>query len=468
MNTNFCNIPVFQEEKESTIYQKDISNLLIFMQQFHPIPILDENRFEIIKVKAKELYDQYGTDRETKLSDFQANLNKWLALFEDAHSLVMLEDKDLYPYTMRYYNGDFFFHTLSSAYPNCTGKKIVSINGLQIKDLIQKLDSCIPSENKIKAGITGSFFMNHKAFLNLLGIDTHSELEFTFGDGSEIKIKTANQNVAQNNHVVKVDKHPITAREENAFHYKIVNNKCYFQFNTIIDRFSYEEGCRFMEIEPDTQILQSLPKFCDFLEEMSNDMKCKNITTLVVDLRYNGGGNSLLGDILLKFLGVEIEKIHQYTTYTRYSDFLESCYPVLFRQINKECNIGSLINQKELGIDSVKLPELKYSFEGKVYFIQGQNTFSSANYLLTLIKDNALFPIIGTPTSQKPSCFGDVLPIQLPFTKTKGYISFAYFERPNKENSNNSLFPDILIETTLDDYLSGKDACWDYIIQHNP
>ena len=71
---------------------------------------------------------------------------------------------------------------------------------------------------------------------------------------------------------------------------------------------------------------------------------------------------------------------------------------------------GKLVEQNQVMNDfTAGMPKPSSRFHGEVTFIQGQNTFSSANYLLTLIKDNALFPIIGTPTSQKPTCFGDVL-----------------------------------------------------------
>lgn len=105
-------------------------------------------------------------------------------------------------------------------------------------------------------------------------------------------------------------------------------------------------------------------------------------------------------------------------------------------------------------------------FSGQVYFLQGQNTFSSANYLLTTIKDNALFPILGTPTSQKPTCFGDVLPVRLPLTNIQGFVSHSYFIRPNEEDKTDSLTPDIFIPCSLEEHLHGKDPCWKWIEMH--
>ena len=123
---------------------------------------------------------------------------------------------------------------------------------------------------------------------------------------------------------------------------------------------------------------------------------------------------------------------------------------------------GKLVEQNQVMNDlAADMPKPSSRFHGEVTFIQGQNTFSSANYLLTLVKDNALFPIIGTPTSQRPTCFGDVLCVELPYTQTKGYISHSYFVRPDERNQETSLLPDSLIRTSLKDWLNGKDACWD-------
>ncbi|WP_242386613.1 S41 family peptidase [Phocaeicola sartorii] len=115
-----------------------------------------------------------------------------------------------------------------------------------------------------------------------------------------------------------------------------------------------------------------------------------------------------------------------------------------------------------------EVPLSKYKYTGKVVFIQGQNTFSSANYLLTTVKDNHLFPIIGMPTSQKPTCYGDIIPISLPFTGTKGYVSHSFFRRPDSLlDEETTLMPDTLINTSVADYLKGVDNCWDWIKRLN-
>ena len=453
-------IPILYTDKAGNLYQNEVMNLLAFIKEFHPLPLVDEAAFTRFETYAEALCDKL--DERMGRPAFQVELNRWLALLRDAHTFLMLDDASLYPFTLRYYEGSFYFRSLPDSVPDCTGKELIAMNGRAVDSLIQELMVYVPSENQVKACITGSFFMNHKAFLNALGIDTSTVLQFMFADGSEVCLPSSLDKGTAGSHQVKQVLHPVTARRNEPFHYQITGDTCYFQFNAMIDRFSYWQGCRLMQVSSDKAVADSLPLFADFLDEMARAMTVHNVNRLVIDMRYNGGGNSVLGDVLLEFLGVSFQDIRPFRFYIRVSDFLQTCYPALFIRDKYESMRGKLVEQNQVMNDlAADMPKPSSRFHREVSFIQGQNTFSSANYLLTLVKDNALFPIIGTPTSQSPTCFGDVLCVELPYTQTKGYISHSYFVRPDERNQETSLLPDSLVRTSLKDWLNGKDACWD-------
>ena len=453
-------IPILYKEKAGNPYQHEVMNLLAFIKAFHPLPLVDEAAFARFEKYAESLCDKL--DERMERPAFQVELNRWLALLQDAHTFVMLDDTSLYPFTLRYYEESFYFRSLPDSVPDCMGKELIAMNGRAVDSLIQELMVYVPSENQVKACITGSFFMNHKAFLNALGIDTDRDIRFMFADGDEVRLPSSLDKGAAGSHQVKQVLHPVTARRNKPFHYQITGDTCYFQFNAMIDRFSYWQGCRLMQVSPDKAVADNLPLFADFLDEMACAMAVHNVNRLVIDMRYNGGGNSVLGDVLLEFLGVSLQDIRPFRSYIRVSDFLQTYYPALFIRDKYESMRGKLVEQNQVMNDlAADMPKPSSRFHGEVTFIQGQNTFSSANYLLTLVKDNALFPIIGTPTSQSPTCFGDVLCVELPYTQTKGYISHSYFVRPDERNQETSLLPDSLIRTSLKDWLNGKDACWD-------
>lgn len=453
-------IPILYTDKAGNLYQNEVMNLLAFIKEFHPLPLVDEAAFTRFETYAEALCDKL--DERMERPAFQVELNRWLALLRDAHTFLMLDDASLYPFTLRYYEGSFYFRSLPDSVPDCTGKELIAMNGRAVDSLKQELMVYVPSENQVKACITGSFFMNHKAFLNALGIDTDRDIRFMFADGGEVRLPSSLDKGAAGSHQVKQVLHPVTARRNEPFHYQITGDTCYFQFNAMIDKFSYWQGCRLMQVSPDKAVADSLPLFADFLDEMARAMAVHNVNRLVIDMRYNGGGNSVLGDVLLEFLGVSFQDIRPFRSYIRVSDFLQTCYPALFIRDKYESMRGKLVEQNQVMNDlAADMPKPSSRFHGEVTFIQGQNTFSSANYLLTLVKDNALFPIIGIPTSQSPTCFGDVLCVELSYTQIKGYISHSYFVRPDERNQETSLLPDSLVRTSLKDWLNGKDACWD-------
>ena len=443
---------VHREDAQTTLFQADFLNLVDFIQQVHPLPDVDARKFEVLSHTAQAAYE--GMGKLETLPDFWTKVNQWLAQLRDAHTFFMPDFKEAYSYTIRYFNGSFYFYALPDTCPNDTGVVITAINGQAMKEVADRCYTLLPSENSAKACIFGSFCLSQKSFLHALGIDTRGGLHFSLSNGNEVEMPIgmlASRAIRQR--LVKRMTHPITGQQEAPYTCRLINNVCYFQFNAMYDRFTYLQSCRLRGIEADEAVVQALPLFTDFLRELGTVLKRQRIKTLVIDLRYNGGGNSLLGDQLLQFLGINLDDIHSYQTHIRRSSFLITHYPHLFS--TRTDNHTETAWMKDIP-----------PFSGQVYFLQGQNTFSSANYLLTTIKDNALFPILGTPTSQKPTCFGDVLPVCIPLTGIRGFVSHSYFIRPRKEDKADTLTPDIFIPYSLEEYLHGQDPCWNWIEMH--
>ena len=95
------------------------------------------------------------------------------------------------------------------------------------------------------------------------------------------------------------------------FIYKIYSDKsiCYLQFNSCIDQKSllqqyYQSrgiGWKDISDEVEKKILL-YPRFDSFLENMFKEVEAGGIKTLVVDVRNNRGGNSMLCKQLLSWL----------------------------------------------------------------------------------------------------------------------------------------------------------------------
>lgn len=152
---------------------------------------------------------------------------------------------------------------------------------------------------------------------------------------------------------------------------------------------------------------QSVRQFTDsVLDFITNN----SVDKLVVDLRNNGGGNSRLLDPF----------------------------------------INSIAQNKGL------------NQAGKIYVVIGRDTFSSAilNALSFKKKTAAIF--VGEPTGGKPNHYGEVKYFTLPNSGLAVTYSTKYFR--NAPEDTPSLFPDQLIELSIDDYLKGRDPVLEAIL----
>ena len=239
-----------------------------------------------------------------------------------------------------------------------------------------------------------------------------------------------------------VDMDPIMRRHASNYDYRLFPDQsiCYLQFNQCMD-------------VPDAP-------FETFLDDMFARMEENRIKTLVVDAQYNSGGSSrLCGQLLLHLR--PWDKMQDFTTYIRFSDLMAAYDP---RIAKAKVEWQSHGHQDELyRVPAQKRPKgfrQPKLFKGRVVFVMGKRTYSSAGILLTLARDNHIGTIIGTTSTFSPSHFGEILPYRLPNTGVLGSIPCKYFVRPDAATADAPcLEPDIAID--LDD----KDASWRFICE---
>ena len=219
---------------------------------------------------------------------------------------------------------------------------------------------------------------------------------------------------------------------------------CYLQFNQCNDARTLRD--------------ESLPRFDKLLDAMFADIEKQGIATLIVDVQYNNGGSSKLCDELLDRL-CPLSEIRMLDTYMRFSPLLALYNPKAGQAMKAWEEAGHSDELYPVPQKKKQMPEHKY-YEGKVVFIQGPRTFSSAGILITTARDNNIGTIIGTESTFSPSHYGEVLPFRLPNTGVLGSVCTKYFERADKDHADDSsIVPDIVLD--LDD----KPATWETIIR---
>lgn len=230
------------------------------------------------------------------------------------------------------------------------------------------------------------------------------------------------------------------------FSYTILRKQsiCYMQFNQCNDARTLRDD--------------SLPRFDKMLDEMFADMEKEGIATLIVDVQYNNGGSSRLCDELLDRL-CPLSELRMMDTYMRFSPLMALYNPKAGDAMKAWEEAG---NRDELyPMPQKKVQILEHShFQGRVVFIQGPQTFSSAGILVTTARDNGIGTIIGTESTYSPSHYGEVLPFRLPNTGTLGSVCTKYIERADKEKAEDrTLVPDIVLD------LDNKASAWRKIIR---
>lgn len=130
-NNTFHKILVIFSDESYNKYQNEVMNLLHFIRAFHPVSIVNPERFNRFEGQVEKICHEMKDMMD--LQHFQFALNSLLAILEDAHTYFMPEDGLIYPYEIRYYEGCFYLYAIDSKYPDFTGKEIVSINGIPVK-----------------------------------------------------------------------------------------------------------------------------------------------------------------------------------------------------------------------------------------------------------------------------------------------------------------------------------------------
>ena len=101
------------------------------------------------------------------------------------------------------------------------------------------------------------------------------------------------------------------------------------------------------------------------------------------------------------------------------------------------------------------------SRRGSLLVLIGRQTFSAAVLLATELdkQTNAVF--IGEPTGGSPNLYANPRPLQLPNSGIVVQVSSKYFEAGGPADHRDAIVPDIAVTTSFDDLLAGRDPVLD-------
>lgn len=486
------------EYQRGNSYQKDVLLFCNLIEETHPAFAGKEYLYPFNLAKVKEMAYQWA-ERCRSVEELHTYLQHILTKLNDSHTTLqpITNSQLIYPFSIFREQNKFYLWALDRQYEAYLGKQIEQINGCPVAEVVDSFKDCICSDNEVYFNDKVNGFMQlYSSWKNSMYVSPDSVLSFTLSGGvEEVMLKPV---VLNNVNIVwKRDYQQTPVIRKNVkipFDYQLLKDKgvCYLQINTCMDRSSVQyqsliSGIPILSKKQKTLLM--IPRFDSFLQAMFDSIYVNGIETLIVDLRGNRGGNSLLGDVLLSYLKPE-KDIRRGKTLIRFSDLWEQTYPVLAKEYySRLSSADEKIDKKQLydtalpafkeivnpkivsdSIDVlfVKNRDVSKLFKGKVLFLQDEKTFSSAGLLLTLARDNGIGTIIGSKSAYAPCCYGDVLAWELPNTKIRGFVSHKLFVRANEEACDERcLSPDVLIPSTWHSVSTMEDTVWKWILEVN-
>ncbi|MGE5352955.1 MAG: S41 family peptidase [Acidobacteriota bacterium] len=461
-----------EEYTRSNIYQQDFLYYCDALLDSHPDVYSNFPKEEFSRQK-QMTFEKLSGCKDS--NEFLELLNRFITPLRDGHTTVpspsFYSEKE-YPVRYRFFGDSLYIINATSQVPDLSGEIVASINGLQVKDIRDKAGQCISAENSTALTNTLNSFLHNAGFMKYIGIVKNEADSITVSTLSKKSVVLYPNSNSEWQTVFR--DHPVTARGSYYFDYQILKDKslCYFQFNAFTDK---EIVNYYLQRRPwwqrylakTARFFGLLPKGCndyfhEFLNDMIEDMESNAVKTLVVDLRNNGGGNSMLGNELLYALGVD--KYKSIGSSLKVSRLYKMQYP--------EAKVDAAGKSGTSADTAVAYSYLDYSekipkrFKGKVYYIIGEWTFSSAILHAATVEDNKFFPVIGEATMERPSHFGDLLFLRLPNTKSVCRISSKQFHRPDKtKDGDDTLYPDVPVYKTYRSIIDGTDPAYEWIIK---
>lgn len=392
-------------------------------------------RFLVREIKRRgwNLFPRIGTEAEfdaqvkrihdgiPKLTDAQIEIEmlRLMRKVGDGHSNLLgpttprAEWIQTIPVLFYLFEEGLFIVAADPKHKDLLGSQVVKFGGKTVNDIVETIRGVSSEDNKLWVRQIAPYRMRHLPLLHAAGAIPHPdkvELVLRGMDGKERTVVLTTDTTQPNIWNVKPNPPdwmnlsqtlgtPIPLYLKNAaapywFEYLPESKTVYFQFNSV--RNDQKE---------------SLAAFSERLFKFINETE---VEKLVVDMRWNNGGNTGL-------------------------------LPPLFQGVIK----SEKINKR-----------------GKLFVIIGRRTYSAAQNAATYFDrdTNAIF--VGEPTGSSPNFVGEEDPFVLPYSKILANVSHLYWQSSFPQDQRTWIAPHIYVPPTFAAYRRNGDAALEAILSY--
>lgn len=398
------NQSVLQEEQPTTdvvqsiesIYTKDAAQLVELIEGTHPCFVLDDVPEGYAESKAAFLTEAASCkDNHT----FQLAAMAYAASLRDGHtkidsSSIMLS---LYQLPWIYQDGKLW---KTDDNGNRTDIEIFTIGGVTAEKLYACIDRYIVSENASGQTRSYSTYTKSRDILAKAGVTITQE-----NNRNIIVIETS----------VGSEKVSVRPKEQQPYS------------PTPVVSCTWMTDVFYMDLNSCTPGV-AVDAACEELAAAVED----GLSKVILDLRGNGGGNSSVGKQILRAMKMQGPN---YGSTIRLSDLALETYPQYAGWKNEK---GLVEIQPDLSMAKVN-PNID------LVVLTDMETYSSAKMLAVWVQDGKLGSVIGQPSCNKPSSYGDILRFTLEGTGFTGTVSHKRFLRPDASANPEIMELDLIV-----------------------
>lgn len=383
------------QNDQVTVTQKQALDDLDFtmkkLKHLH-VALKDKNSEETKKIDSA--YEKAATyiQSRNKLTviELAQQIESVLSVLQDAHSTV----------NIGYIQNQHYFKDIQKH--NDANDKYLGINGIRYEDLLKEKSNLYSYEKESWAIQEIADHSITMAGLEYLGIDISKGVTYMFEapDG--------------------------TVFEETAYPEDYLTYDEYKEYNKAAEAKKTEKKpfCYYSIDEEKSLAIFTLKEcnnnqfYSDTLNKLFTEIKQKNIKNLAIDVRDNGGGNSFVINKLFTYLN--IDSFVESGTINRYGPLL-----LHFNNPTKKNH---------------KVTDLV--FDGNVYLLCSNTSFSSAMLFAQYVKDNNVGKLIGEAPGNNPNGYGEVVHLDLPNSHLFVQLSRKKFTRINQNTTEIYVEPD--------------------------
>ncbi len=349
-------------------------------------------------IKRQDFYSRVASLKDAAAGyNIDELLMKWQqvnALLHDGHTTIQSTAKEFFPFTCHWYKEGIFIIANNDENSKFYHGKITAVNGMPIAEVAKLIATIIPDTNTAELKRLVPYYISDPIILHGLGITAEKgKVAYTVisPGGETLKMEPSL--------IDRIDMNLVTGYKKDHFLRSSVKGKYWFKYFDSSRTIYFQYGS-----------CTDDGTFGHVTDELEKAIEEKAPKKIIIDIRYNGGGNS---NLLKPFI-----------------DYLSK----------------SSLNKK-----------------GRIYVLIGRKTYSSAVLTALSLKRQTNSIFLGEATSCNIDHFGEAKYFILPETRLKVSYSTRFFS--SYEKYTGCFKPDVTIEETFAEYDKDIDSVIDYAME---